>query len=469
MASPENPFGDLHPVVRNEEDEIRKGIFSFALRKLHSLTLEEKQGWCDAIVESTSKKSKQVKKVGNQTTDNVAIGMGKEEQTTSMPTSVVESQLQTVTIALAEEPSRGAPSTLESNDVASPSFLGEKRLRSESETNIGSQTIRESDNISTVENKAGALQSVPLASVPASSFTSGEQANEFIGSYMRSLLDRVVGGSLADLSANSLRVLCIMVGIQTTAKSKDALYNMLASFHYTNCEKLGKRVSKDTFLQKDFQQTAEMLAKLGPKRPPAAKAASPLPPSGASTKTKGGSNGVRAEAAEAPSKRGSGLRPGRPLTGTTASPSVSVVPIGHGRGGDPPSCPNPTNGREGGGFGFSSHTRAPEHGPTHAVTRDTDGLHIVYPSSAFAGACPTPAPPPRPTSPPSEDWTTAEFERRVASVVQLCDPVTVAIVVRKLAQMGYRAAGAAEAVEAVLRRFHQRQFIFYDNGIAYMM
>jgi len=66
-------------------------------------------------------------------------------------------------------------------------------------------------------------------------------------------------------------------------------------------------------------------------------------------------------------------------------------------------------------------------------------------------------------------WTPEALERKIASIVQLYDPVTVAIVVKKLAQFGYRSDDAHDIVERVLRRFHDRQLIFYDNGIAYLM
>lgn len=68
-----------------------------------------------------------------------------------------------------------------------------------------------------------------------------------------------------------------------------------------------------------------------------------------------------------------------------------------------------------------------------------------------------------------EEWTSAALERQVASIVQLYDPVTTAIVVKKLAQVGYRSASALDTVESILHRFHQRQLILYDNGIAYLM
>ncbi|CAD2217769.1 hypothetical protein AGDE_14692 [Angomonas deanei] len=79
------------------------------------------------------------------------------------------------------------------------------------------------------------------------------------------------------------------------------------------------------------------------------------------------------------------------------------------------------------------------------------------------------AAPARPTAGEDDTWDEATLERRIASIVQLYDPVTVATVAKKLSGVGYSDPDMTGTVEAVLRKFQQRQLLFFDNGIAYLL
>lgn len=82
---------------------------------------------------------------------------------------------------------------------------------------------------------------------------------------MRGLLDRVVGTSLNSLAVPALHVLCFMLDISTESHSKEVLYNKLANFFYTYCEKIGKRVSRSTFVLAQAAHDAQMMKSLNQK------------------------------------------------------------------------------------------------------------------------------------------------------------------------------------------------------------
>lgn len=359
-----NPFKDLHLVVRNEEDEIRKGVFSYVLRKLHGLSHEEKQRWCEAVRDSTPKRT--------------ATGSGSDPA--SLPLGIHK----------------------------------EKRLRGDD----GEEPM------ASVPSTAVA----PLLEAPPAltQWTAGE-ANEYILAYMRTLLDRVIGGSLSNLSTPALRVLCVMAGIHTHSRSKDVLYNILASFYFTRCEKLGKRVSKSTLVEKEIRQTSEMLMAL-------------------------------------PSNRSKTASVRRVIA--TADPQAAVPRTVEEKKRPVPAAKDPCAAPA-----AKKHTTAAATAATTTVhsseAEDSEVLDIAYAKGVFATA--THARPLQSSSPSSDSWEPAELERKVASIVQLYDPVTATMVVKKLNQMGYRDDGAPAVVEAILRRFHQRQLIFFDSDIAYLL
>jgi len=224
------------------------------------------------------------------------------------------------------------------------------------------------------------------------------------------------------------RVLCVMTGIHTHSRSKDVLYNILASFYFTQCEKLGKRVSKSTLVENEIRRTSEMLMALPSNR---SKTAS-----------------VRRATA-------------------TAGPQVAVPRTVEEKKRPVPAAKDPCAAPA-----AKKHTVAAATAATttvHSSEAEDSGevLDIAYATGVFATT--THARPLQSSSPSSDSWEPAELERRVASIVQLYDPVTATMVVKKLNQMGYRDDGAQAVVEAILRRFHQRQLIFYDSDIAYLL
>lgn len=79
------------------------------------------------------------------------------------------------------------------------------------------------------------------------------------------------------------------------------------------------------------------------------------------------------------------------------------------------------------------------------------------------------------------EWTQTQLERKIAAIVQMYDPVTCEVVTKKLGDLGFkpktssmfstgqRSSDTRSVVESILRSFHDRQLIMYDNGIAYSL
>lgn len=425
----ENPFANLRPPLRSEEDEIRKGVFSQALRNLQQAPLDERRRWCKAIREATApRRGARAKK---------AAGASKATGTT-------------VEGSISSSPSVAAPSPSSATPPSGDAMPGHKRARSEDRTAVG-EAHEETE----------------------------ESVKECIAAYMRSLLDRVVGTGIDNLSVAALKVLCMMLDIRTEVSNKLGLYSILADFYFSKCAKLGKRVSRDTIFERQVQQEMAMLRHVSSfstsssttgaerKTPNAsdkapAVAAATAQPTAASSTTNPTSSTTKKEAPAVRKRKadvGAVPKPTRTVPKPTAiaHPDASVqhyLQYEHFDGGD-----------------------GVEHGDDVASLggddADDDG-EVVYQQPVFQRASETAASAAasRQFAKYAEDkedtWSLPLLERKVASIVQLYDPVTVAIVVKKLAQMGYREGGAESLVEQVLRRFHERQLIFYDNGIAYL-
>lgn len=491
----ENPFAGLRPEMRSEHDEIRKGIFSRALRNMQFSPLAERREWCRAIraTYAATQAARQKRAAATSGTKSSDDGSGASGGTAS-------------------------PS-------ASPE-VGTKRTHDAAQLTDGpTSSGKSTGGVETAETPlATSTASPPTTQGLATDGDAGgdeeeeeseASVKECIAAYLRSLLDRVVGVSLENLNVPALRILCTMVGIHTEVRNKIGLYSTLASFYYTECEKLGKRVSKDTIFERQAAQEAAMLRRL-----PASTNANAA--SSSSATKRGGEkmstpqqqqqqNKSTTEAKAASSRSASGK----------ASPAAVVVSVTSHRRGE-----NAVGGSQGKEkekpSSRSTSTKAEQQQPAAAAaaaglthylkyenateaweaedaegTKPQSSLHashnhpnsaygggeevdgeVVYEERVFArrGGASTASSSSSPhmtkyASSAGEDdgWSAPMVERKIASIVQLHDPVTVAIVVKKLAQLGYRAGNVEATVEQVLRRFHDRQLIFYDNGIAYLM
>lgn len=320
-----NPFVAIRSELRSEEDDIRRGVFSRALRNLALSTGDEKAAWCAIIDEEEKQKRSRSKK--------------------------------------------------ESDEV------GVKRARED----------------------GGLVEELE----PPQRTT--EEANRFVGYFLHSQIEKAIGGTLNSLSPGTLRVLCAIVGLHSRARSKETLYNMLASFHYTHCEVLGKRVSRSTIVDAQEKQDANAMSLLSKK------------------------------------KRTTAAKPTKEAPLPSASPSpVSVVQ---------PSPPLPKERKK----------LKPQ--PAAGFPTVTS---VAYPAPVFQQPLASSSYLDRPSMSDSE-WTPQRLEKSIATIIRNYDPVTVTIIVKKLAQIGYSEPRASDTVETYLHHFHQKQYIHYENGIAYCM
>ncbi|KAK7194722.1 hypothetical protein NESM_000391800 [Novymonas esmeraldas] len=461
----ENPFESLRPALRSEEDEIRKGVFSQALRNLQHASLDERRRWCSVIRESAARRTGGAKTRAKSATVLPVTGQ---------PATAIASAGAS---PLPQHNGNGAVAVATAADVApSPALpqvdasAGKKRTRSDDDD----------DDVDTV-SKATTLEGQHRGQTSPTDGEPEESVKECIAAYMRGLLDRVVGTGIDNLAVPALKVLCMMLGIKTEVSNKMGLYSILADFYFSKCAKLGKRVSRDTVFERQVEQEVAMLRNL----PSASSSSSPpssasraerraaAPATTPSAATSAAAPAVKvAKAEEAGEARVAAARVRRetaPLPKATKLAKVAAA-----------AAPLPTDA-------VTAHYLKYEHYPDELVDDAVAGPsswsggeyggEVVYeprvftrPGNSSSGAA-TAAHMAKYQASDKDDeaWSLPLLERKVASIVQLYDPVTVAIVVKKLAQMGYRDGGAEACVEQILRRFHERQLIFYDDGIAYLM
>ncbi|KEG12112.1 hypothetical protein DQ04_01991010 [Trypanosoma grayi] len=436
--SSSNPFERLRPTPRSEEDDIRKGIFGQALRLLYSAPDEEKLRWRHAIEATAALKS--------------------------APQRKKQQQQQTTTV---EESNNNIDG---SDGVAPPGVAASlKRPREEGSGETDQNQQRQgtgcaNDSVTAGTNSHSSDHTAADTSAPRLSDT------EFIAAYLRTLLDKVVGLSLLELHVDALRVLCVMLSIPLpTSRSKMTHYSTLASFYYTHCEKLGKRVSSSRHLEAQLKLDEPMLRKIYSK-------ASTPNVSAASVRAKSGTAKPTTEVtSEAPTKQ---------LRTSTSSRTVLGAVDGNVATSANATRVRRRNSEDGAEAATRTQTSPPKECAQATGESEEDDheqeehvLEVQHNGKVFATAAGTKQQQQQqqPSSSLQEDededdeWSMAQLEQKVASVVHLYDPVTSAVVVKKLAQMGYRSPRAAETVEAILRSFHQRQFVFYDNGIAYLL
>lgn len=499
MADRTNPFETLQPVLLNEEDAIRKGIFGYTLRKLSTLTFESKIDWCRAV------------------------------KTAMAPRPLAGKKLAAATAAVeAEKRDRSADSTSDAPEAKQPRLeatttTGDAAVTSVEGVTTTTATSSSPATATTVEANSADQEGLPQTT---------EAASEFIAAFMRVMLERVVGGSLSDLSVPQLAALCRMVGITTQARSKNVLYSTLASFHFTSCEKLGKRVVRNTFAERAVREAGEMLARASAGKSTVAKVraataaddndndngddsaaarnkksrlatAATAAAAAAAAENKRLAKAARLQARADKEKKKAAKKAKADEQALAAKAArkearqqlrqqkqqqqhlpfiASAQQFLQGQPVLNSSYYSDNEDDEDGEGGDDAQSEEEDDDDDNEEEDDSpseEELEVQYggrvfqskSSSATAGAPSnnsnhgaTPAQPL-----PGGGWTLPEVEKKVASIVQLYDPVTVAIVVKKLAQMKYTDQNAVDVVEGILRRFHHMQLIFYDNGIAYMM
>ncbi|KPI83570.1 hypothetical protein ABL78_7393 [Leptomonas seymouri] len=478
----ENPFAGLRPEMRSEHDEIRKGIFSRALRNMQSAPLNERREWCKAIRATYT-----------------AAQAAKQKRAAATASS---------SAAFIPPPS---------SSLSSSSAVGMKRTHSEAElsalTSASSTTAAPPLTVGATSEQAQGGPSPKAAAggdavevQEREAVEEGEAAvKECIAAYLRSLLDRVVGVSLENLNVPALRILCSMVGIKTEVRNKIALYSTLASFYYTECEKLGKRVSRDTIFERQVEQEAAMLRHVSQASPSSSKkngdkkasahasvaGQDPISPSIVRSSSSGSANkpSPAAVVVSVTSKRA------EDSTTVKVKKAVSSATTAASTLAKPRQSAKTTKADEGTdvqhylkyeSIGEEFEDEPAESSSVNACYQkqkyhhDNNAYHdgqegeVVYESRVFSrpggSTVVSSAHMAKYTSSTDEgEWSMPMLERKVASIVQLHDPVTLAIVVRKLSQLGYHDPNAEDLVERILRRFHDRQLIYYDNGIAYLM
>lgn len=490
-----NPFEDLRPALRSEEDEIRKGVFSQALRNLQQASLEERRRWCKAIREATTRGGAKTKK---KATPAAAVA---ELSDNIGPSTAISSPPQPTasnSAASASPPTPYALTAAHSTEEADVT-VGQKRARNEGEasptgapaTALGgpldgaplccapqaSQTVPESATVGSQPSRTAALapadgepSSSAAVSDPAAEETE-ESVKECIAVYMRSLLDRVVGTGIDNLAVPALKVLCMMLGIHTEVSNKLGLYSILADFYFSKCVKLGKRVSRDTVFERHVEQEVSMLRRVASAASSAGRAekvTAAAPEKAAVTVAKSATTladkvektEVKREQAVVRKKMFSA-----PLF--NSSRAAKVVPQA-----------NPVTEHYLKYEDYNDNTFEDDAAVAAPASDYAYGGDVIYQQPVFARSSNKTASPSHMAKyegsgaggeEEDDSWSLPLLERKVASIVQMYDPVTVAIVVKKLSQMGYRDGGAESRVEQILRRFHERQLIFYDNGIAYLM
>ncbi|KAG5469359.1 hypothetical protein LSCM1_02575 [Leishmania martiniquensis] len=491
----DNPFEDLRPALRSEEDEIRKGVFSQALRNLQQASWEERRRWCKAIREAMTRGGAKAKK---KTTPAAAVAESTGCTGPSAPVFLSPPSTLANSAASASPPMPSSSTATQPVQEAD-ALVGQKRARIESRASPPSapatplrgpeedaslpcappapQTAPEPSFVDTRSSltvvSTLAQGESPLTAVASDSEAeeNEESVKEYIAAYMRSLLDRVVGTGIDNLAVPALKVLCMMLGIRTEVSNKLGLYSVLANFYFSKCAKLGKRVSRDTVFERHMGQEVSMLKQLPSVSSPSGRAqkrvAAAAPEKAAITVV----NSVTALSDKA-------VRPKVESEERVMRRGMSSAPLPKPiRAVKTARQPDPT----------TEHYLKYEHYTDESLENDAavtapgsghqyDG-DIVFQQPVFARQSKNAVVPshmakyagPGAGAEESESWSLPLLERKVASIVQLYDPVTVAIVVKKLSLMGYRDGGAESLVEQILRRFHERQLIFYDNGIAYLM
>ncbi|ESL10174.1 hypothetical protein TRSC58_02097 [Trypanosoma rangeli SC58] len=431
-----NPFERLQPPLRSEEDEIRKGIFGQALRLLHTATDEVKLRWRSAIEEAIAARQPTLRR--NKKTALVTEEAG---EATLLVTSAA--------VKRSRDDDKGGE--LNAEEVGK---------------------IRERERGEDGETRSGGETSTDRSGCRTAAEDSQVDNTEFIAAYLRTLLDKVVGLSLLELHIEALRVLCVMLGITPPkSRSKMTFYSTLASFYYTHCEKLGKRVSSSHNLQAQLKRDEQMVRKL------CSTGSTSQAISGARRSRAAGATATAAPPPDTTGKVNIAALSNGDKSGDNHRKNARTMPTSRDGIASPIEGTLRTRRRK---FTLDATVEAQnktfmeEEEDAPAEGEDELELEVRHNGNVFASAVVVRQAMAAPRNndeeeEEEEEWTLAQLEKKVASVIQLYDPVTSVVVVKKLAQMGYRKPCAMETVEAILRSFHQRELVFYDSGIAYLL
>lgn len=264
---------------------------------------------------------------------------------------------------------------------------------------------------------------------------SESEANRYIGAYLHSQIEKAIGTTLRSCGGNALRILCTILDISTKTRSTETLYNTLASYHYTHCEVLGKRVSRNTFVERQALEDSESFQRL-------------IKTSKAKPTTNAPKSAATAD---------SGKEAAKPSRTTEASSWISKRPLVAGAVGSSRALPLPMMT----GKPVVSHS-------SHGASDNSSELVIAYPEPTFANDR-TASRITSSTSGAAEEWTPQRLEKAIATIVRNYDPVTTTIVVKKLNKIGYADPHAESIVDSFLVSFHQKKYIHYENGIAYCL
>jgi hypothetical protein len=349
---------------RSEEDQIRRSVFSRCLRLLATGTDKQKVEW-----------SVDVQRIIDAETAKKAKMSAKRSRAEVETQNVLKPPLETLQ----------APQT--HDDV-----------------------IVFADEVTTIEDfkRLSGSGETAAPATPALPLVSPEDASSLVGSYMRQLLDRVVGLSLNVLSTSALSFLCVMLSITSKPpKGKDALYSLLANYHYQVCEKIGKRqISNRTVLMNALQDAAAMAT--ANKKPTGKKSV----PSASVTVS------VEAPAKERQARRESNKK--TEAVGQSNDDELDLLTVGD-------ATP-----------AFSKVQR-----PKGKVVFCADDDHPV---------------------PVALD--DVAFHRKVMTLVQILDPVTTDTLLKKLNDSNNVAADR-QRIEHALRTLASQGVLFFENGIAY--
>ncbi|CUG89158.1 GPI-anchored surface protein, putative [Bodo saltans] len=219
---------------RSEEDQIRRSVFSRCLRLLATASPEQKVKWGLQVQEiidaEVAKKSKAAAKRPRS-----------EDQVPAPQATLTEN------------------SPMAPNAEDKPIEEVERQVLSQGDVVVFAADVT---TIEDLERLSGSATATTPLLTPA-------DATAIVGSYMRQLLDRVVGLSLNVFSTAALSFLCVMLSITSKPpKGKDALYSLLANFHYQECEKIGKRQINNRTVLLHAQQDAAAFASANKKPAP---------------------------------------------------------------------------------------------------------------------------------------------------------------------------------------------------------
>lgn len=478
MTSEVNPFAAVRQSLRSEEDDIRRGVFSHVLRNLARASPEQKQVWQAAIEEVQQALRSRTAAAGTE-----GDSAGVEDVLVEEGEHVGKEILSSGTVAESGGEEKAEMEASRTLGGPTPKLvLGKKRERSDEDEGAAGLSAGNADS-----------HEDPVHS---SSSTSGA-AGFSIGSFLHSQVEKTVGSTLNVLSVSTLRVLCMILGIDKKTRSKEALYHTLASYHFTHCEVLGKRISRSTIVDELARQDAmsvHLFLKQSQKGPGAThKKETPAISEAPMSEVVAAPRSLDTSQAEKPSSttpttsvsstahRGHSTRlnTAKSVAEQKAAPpqKQKKASLSSTRGSVPSS--SSSSDRSARENFHSSQPHLQREIATGAAVRSDPShmadLSIAYPEPALRRAAADSFGSAFTASARSleaqedTEWTSQKLEKSIATIVRNFDPVTTTIVIKKLAKMGYTAPEAKSVVESCLKSFHEKKYIYFESGIAYCL